>query len=91
MNIEIINNNIIIEVIEDGNAVQNIVSNDGVHIVEIVDVGLRGEKGETGDSIATYQHIQSSASDLWVINHNLNKRCAVNIIKEDFYKWQNKF
>lgn len=27
-----------------------------------------------------YVHVQSTASDVWVVNHNLNKKCAVSVV-----------
>lgn len=34
----------------------------------------RGPQGPKGDPAQTYDHAQSSASDTWVINHNLGVR-----------------
>jgi hypothetical protein len=39
--------------------------------------------GGGGGSDANYVHVQSSASDAWVVSHNLNKYCSVTVVDDN--------
>ena len=41
-----------------------------------------GIAGVTGDK--NYVYTQTSPSDNWTVNHNLNKKCSVQVIGDDF-------
>lgn len=46
----------------------------------VIQVGLQGPPGPPGVGVAdVYIHTQASASDLWVINHNLGHRPIVEL------------
>lgn len=48
--------------------------------ISVVSVGTVGPAGPAGASGTSYEHVQSAASALWVINHNLGYKPNVTII-----------
>jgi hypothetical protein len=40
------------------------------------------DNSETGDK--NYVHTQATTSDSWTVNHNLDKRCSVQVVGDDF-------
>ena len=53
-------------------AIGGYIGNNGI-VPSIADaINIRGEKGEQGESSLSYFHTQSTNSDNWLINHNLN-------------------
>jgi hypothetical protein len=53
-------------------AIGGYIGNNGI-VLSITDaINIRGEKGEQGEPSPSYLHTQSTNSDSWLINHNLN-------------------
>lgn len=53
-------------------AIGGYIGNNGI-VLSITDaINIRGEKGEQGEPSPSYLHSQSTDSDSWLINHNLN-------------------
>jgi len=54
-----------------------------VGTIDLITIGLQGPEGiqgPAGNGATTYVHDQSSASTLWVINHNLNMFPSVEVV-----------
>ena len=73
--IEIIQSTITIEVVDNDNVIE-IVSPTST-VVEVVDVGPQGPRGDSGSG---YVFTQVSPLAVWNINHNLGYRPALNSI-----------
>lgn len=48
--------------------------------VEVMGIGLKGEKGDPGTGDAHFEHDQMIAASTWNITHNLNKHPSVTIV-----------
>ncbi len=53
--------------------VTEVISTDAVLVEVITDTGVgpQGPEGPAGAAVSSYEHSQPSASDTWIINHNL--------------------
>lgn len=45
---------------------------------------LNGAGGGGGGGDKNYVHTQSTPADSWTVNHNLNKKCSVQIVDDTF-------
>lgn len=71
---EVIVNETPIEVVDENNEVQVLVTEDVVSVVTV------GTQGPAGPAQTTYTHNQASASATWVITHNLGRHPSVVVI-----------
>lgn len=49
--------------------------------------GAKGDQGEPGIAQATYTHQQTTASDVWTINHNLGVRPVIALVTDGGYEF----
>lgn len=45
--------------------------------------GTPGDTGTPSENDAYYEHVQASASETWVVQHNLGKYASITIIDDD--------
>lgn len=48
--------------------------------VALINTGLQGPRGEPGPGATFHNHLQASASDAWVVNHNLGRLVSVTVL-----------
>jgi hypothetical protein len=53
------------------------VSNESELVVQ--PIAAQGMPGRDGNAASTYEHIQTIANNLWIINHNLGRRPGVHV------------
>jgi hypothetical protein len=53
------------------------IESPGVIVIEAV--VAQGLPGRDGNAASTYEHPQTVASNLWIINHNLGRKPAVHV------------